>query len=185
MQRGKQGDPGYDVVMKVVSVNTSAGGIPKLPREKLHVSTAGLDGDGHDHESHRKPTQAVCMIDLEILESMTGEGYDLAPGALGENLTLEGARIQMCALGDRVCFSSGLELEITKVRTPCYVLDSISPELKRILWNRSGMYGKVLVEGSITTGDTLTIERAGSGERPALREVPAGSTDGATLLPWS
>jgi len=84
-----------------------------------------------------------------------------------------------------VRFSSGLELEITKVRTPCYVLDSISPELKRILWNRSGMYGKVLTEGSIATGDTLTIEQAGTGERPALREVPAGSTDGAGLLPWS
>jgi MOSC domain-containing protein YiiM len=171
--------------MKVVSVNTSPGGIPKLPREELHVSTSGLDGDGHDHESHRKPTQAVCMIDLEILESMTGEGHDLPPGALGENLTLEGARIQMCALGDRVRFSSGLELEITKVRTPCYVLDSISPELKHILWNRSGMYGKVLVEGTVAAGDTLSIDPVGTGERPAVREVPEGSTDGAKMLPWS
>jgi MOSC domain-containing protein YiiM len=171
--------------MKIISVNTSPGGIPKLPRERLHVSTAGLEGDGHDHESHRSPTQAVCMIDNEILESMRDEGFELAPGALGENLTLEGVRIQMCALGDRIRFSSGLELEITKVRTPCYVLDSISPELKRILWNRSGMYGKVLVEGTVAAGDTLTIETIGSGERPALREVPAGSIDGSSLLPWS
>ena len=59
------------------------------------------------------------MIDVEILRSMKDEGFDLGPGALGENLTLEGARIQDCALGDRVVFSSDLELEITKVRTPC------------------------------------------------------------------
>lgn len=170
--------------MKVISVNTSPGGIPKLPRERLQVSTSGLEGDGHDHESHRTPLQAVCMIDVEILRSMEAEGFELEPGALGENLTLEGARIQNCALGDRVRFSSGLELEITKVRTPCYVLDSISPELKRILWNRSGMYGKVLVEGTIEAGDTLSIEPTGTGQRPALREVPAGSIDGAGLLPW-
>ena len=171
--------------MKVISVNTSPGGIPKLPRERLHVSTAGLEGDGHDHESHRSPNQAVCMIDVEILHSMKDEGFDLGPGTLGENLTLEDVRIQDCALGDLVRFSSGLQLEITKVRTPCYVLDSISPELKRILWNRSGMYGKGLVEGTIESGDTVTIDRVGTGERPALRRVPAGSIDGASMLPWS
>ena len=171
--------------MKIISVNTSPGGIPKLPRERLQVTTSGLEGDGHDHESHRSPTQAVCMIDVEILRSMKDEGFDLEPGALGENLTLEGVRIQDCALGDLIRFSSGLELEITKVRTPCYVLDSISPELKRILWNRSGMYGQVLVEGTVEAGDTLTIERAGTGERPAVRKVPKGSIDGASMLPWS
>ena len=116
---------------------------------------------------------------------MKDEGFDLGPGTLGENLTLEDVRIQDCALGDLVRFSSGLQLEITKVRTPCYVLDSISPELKRILWNRSGMYGKVLVEGTIESGDTVTIDRVGTGERPALRRVPAGSIDGASMLPWS
>ena len=170
--------------MKIISVNTSPGGIPKLPRGRLQVSTAGLDGDGHDHASHRSPLQAVCMIDVEILRSMKDEGFDLEPGALGENLTLEGARIQDCALGDRVVFSSGLELEITKVRTPCYVLDSISPELKRILWNRSGMYGKVLVEGTVRgrhAGHRTTRDRATA----RVREVPAGSIDGATMLPWS
>ena len=171
--------------MKIISVNTSPGGIPKLPRERLRVTRGGLDGDGHDHESHRSPNQAVCMIDMEILESMRVEGFDLGPGALGENLTLEGVRIQECALGDLVRFSGGLELEITKVRTPCYVLDSISPELKRIMWNRSGMYGKVLVEGTVAAGDTLTIEPVGTGDRPALRRVPKGSIDGSSMLPWS
>lgn len=125
------------------------------------------------------------MIDLEILESMHEEGFELPPGALGENLTLSGVRVQECALGDRLRFSSGLEIEITKVRTPCYVLDSISPELKRIMWNRSGMYAKVLVEGTIAQGDEVEVTRCGAGPRPALREVPEGSVDGAALLPWA
>jgi MOSC domain-containing protein YiiM len=149
------------------------------------VTTAGLDGDGHDHESHRKASQAVCMIDVEILESMKVEGFELASGALGENLTLSGVRVQDCALGDRLSFPSGLEIEITKVRTPCYVLDSISPELKRIMWNRSGMYAKVLVEGTIAPGDTVELETRGGEPRPALREVPENAVDGAALLPWA
>ena len=171
--------------MQVIAVNTSPGGIPKLPREKLMVSTPGLEGDGHNHESHRSPMQAVCMIDVEILESMKKEGFDLPPGAIGENLTLSGVRVQDCALGDRLRFSSGLEIEITKVRTPCYILDSISPELKRIMWNRSGMYAKVITEGTIAPGDTVEVETCGDDPRPAVRDVPEGSIDGASLLPWA
>ena len=171
--------------MQVVSVNTSEGGIPKPPRESAFVSTAGLDGDGHDHESHRSPLQAVSMIDGEILDSLRDEGFDLAPGDLGENLTLRGVRIQECALGDRVRFSSGLELEITKVRTPCYVLDSISTEFKRILWNRCGMYGRVFNEATISPGDSVEVSSCGEEPRPALRTVPEGCVDGASLLPWT
>jgi len=171
--------------MKVISINTSPGGIPKLPHDSIMVRTPGLEGDGHDHESHRTPTQAVCMIDLEILESMKNEGHDLPPGAIGENLTLSGVKVQECALGDRLRFPSGLEIEITKVRTPCYILDSISPELKRIMWNRSGMYASVLVEGTVSVGDPVEVERCGDGPRPALRDVPEGALDGSTLLPWA
>ena len=125
------------------------------------------------------------MIDVEVLESMKDEGFDLPPGAMGENLTLSGVRIQDCALGDRLRFPSGLGIEITKVRTPCYVLDSISPELKRIMWNRSGMYAKVLTEGTVAAGDTVELETCGGEPRPAVRDVPEGAVDGATLLPWA
>lgn len=153
--------------MQIESVNTSVGGIPKLPHATRHVSFSGLEGDGHDHECHRSPRQAVCMIDVEIVEA---EG--LTPGALGENLTLRGADLQSRGLGDRLHFPSGLELEITKVRTPCFVLDSISSDLKRTMWNRIGMYAKVLTEGTVAPGDSFEVLEVGPGPRPAVREEP-------------
>ena len=167
--------------MHVVSINTSPGGIPKLPHDTCMVTTAGLLGDGHNHEKHRSPNQAVSMLDLEILEAIKDEGHDLVPGALGENLTLSGAAIQMCALGDRLVFPSGLELEISKVRNPCYVLDQISTELKRTMWNRLGIYARVTKEGLVQQGDEFEVIRDGAGPRPAVREVPEGCVDGTTF----
>jgi len=157
--------------MHIQSINTSPGGIPKHPHPERRVAEAGLEGDGHDHESHRTPLQAVCMIDIEIIEE---EG--LPPGALGENLTLQGANLQSRGLGDRLHFANGLELEITKVRTPCYILDSISPTLKETMWNRIGMYAKVLKEGTVTQGESFEILEIGPGPRPALRDVPPRNT---------
>ena len=165
--------------MHVVSVNISSGGIPKIPHPTLQVNFAGLEGDGHNHEKHRSPVQAVSLIDIELLESMAKEGHSLRPGELGENLTCSGAALQLRGLGDLIQFSSGLELRITKVRTPCYVLDEISTDLKRVMWNRIGLYAEVTKEGMVAPGDEFTIIESGPGPRPAVREVPKGSVDGA------
>ncbi len=165
--------------MHVVSVNISSGGIPKIPHPHLQVDIGGLRGDGHNHEKHRSPVQAVSLIDIELLESMAEEGHHLAPGELGENLTCKGASLQMRGLGDLIQFPSGLELRITKVRTPCYVLDDISTDLKRIMWNRIGLYAEVTQEGMVHIGDEFKIIETGSGPRPAIRAVPQGSFDGA------
>ena len=165
--------------MQVVSVNISPGGIPKIGQPGCQVDVGGLVGDGHNHEKHRSPQQAVSMIDLELLNAMQAEGFEFEPGDLGENLTLSGAALQERGIGDCLLFENGLELEITKVRTPCYVLDSISPELKRIMWNRIGMYARVKTPGFVRVGDAFEILELGPGPRPAVRKVPDGAVDGA------
>ena len=166
----------------VDSINLSPGGIPKRPVESIEVSDAGLLGDGHDHEKHRTPVQAISLIDLELLEAIAEEtGIPLAPGDLGENLTVAGVGAQLLTAGDRLVFDGGVALEITRVRPPCYVLDSISPEFKRILWNRIGMYARVLEPGMLAAGAKITAERSGDGPRPLVRVPGAGCADGAAF----
>lgn len=166
----------------VDSINLSPGGIPKRPVESIEVSDAGLLGDGHDHEKHRTPVQAISLIDLELLEAIADEtGIPLAPGDLGENLTVAGVGVQLLTAGDRLFFDGGVALEITRVRPPCYVLDSISPEFKRILWNRIGMYARVLEPGMLAAGAKITAERSGDGPRPLVRVPGAGCVDGAAF----
>ena len=46
------------------------------------------------------------------------------------------------------------------------------------------MYAKVLLEGTVSPGDTIELDSCGDEPRPALRDVPENAIDGAALLPW-
>jgi MOSC domain-containing protein YiiM len=145
------------MIAQVVSINISKGGIPKLPVESIRLTSAGLEGDGHNHAKHNTPVQAVCLQDLEKLAELSEVGYRLKPGEAGENLTVRGLNVNGLPIGTILNFSSGVVLEITKVRNPCYVMDAIDPRLKVDSLGRHGMYAKVIKEGVFHTGDTIEV----------------------------
>lgn len=149
----------------VVSVNISGGGIPKTPVPEAQITLRGLAGDAHDHDKHNTPMQAVSLIDEEDLDDLRREGFDVFPGATGENITVRGLNVDALAVGDRLVFSGdggrgGVELELTKQRKPCYVLDAIDPRLKEVIVGRCGYLTKVLVEGTLRPGETVQVVRA-------------------------
>lgn len=139
----------------ILAVNISPGGIPKRPIDVGRVTADGIAGDGHDHEKHNTPLQAICLIDAEDLDDLRREGFDVEPGAMGENLTVRGLDVDELAPGDRLRLSGGVELEYTKKRTPCYVLDQISPQLKKAVVGRCGGYAKVVTAGEVRPGETI------------------------------
>ena len=144
-----------EAVGRVVAVNISPGGIPKHPLEVGVVRTPGIVGDGHNHDKHNTPMQALSLFDTADLEAVKAEGYPLEPGAIGENVTIDGMDVDGLQIGDRLRFSGGVEIEITKYRKPCYVLDEIDPTLKKTLVGRCGVYAKVLTEGELRPGEML------------------------------
>ena len=142
---------------KIISINISTGGIPKLPVPSARVTSSGLEGDGHNHEKHRDPVQAVSVQDIEKLEELKDEGYPVLPGATGENLSVKGLNVNALPLGAVLKFADGVVLELTRVRKPCYVLDSIDPRLKDDIAGRCGVYAKVLREGTFTAGESIEV----------------------------
>ena len=149
---------------QVISVNVSTGGIPKLPVTVGRVTTTGLDGDAHDHEKHNTPLQAISLLDAEDLDDLREEGFDVGPGVLGENLTVGGLDADALRPGDRLRLSGGVELEYTKVRKPCFVLDAVNPRLKEVMVGRCGGYARVITAGEIRPGETIDV-RHGAAEQ--------------------
>ncbi len=143
----------------IVAVNISGGGIPKLPVASAHVTRAGLAGDRHDHDKHNTPLQAVSILDAEDIDDLRSEGFAVAPGATGENMTVRGLDVDALDLGDRLHLSGGVRLELTKRRKPCYVLDAIDPELRNVIAGRCGFYAKVIEEGAVRPGETIAVSR--------------------------
>ena len=143
---------------RIVSINISQGGIPKLPVPSITLTVTGLAVDGHNHAKHYSPLQAVCIQDLEKLKELNAGGYALSPGQAGENLTVEDLHVNSLPLGTVLKFSGGVVLEISKVRKPCYVMDSISPQLKLDAVDQHGMYAKVIQEGVLHVDDSIEIQ---------------------------
>ena len=51
---------------RVLQVNISPGGVPKLPVERAWVGELGLGGDRHHHDTvHGGPHRAVALLAIE------------------------------------------------------------------------------------------------------------------------
>lgn len=157
-----------DNIARVVSINISKGGIPKNPVGTVFIRTGGLEGDGHNHDKHYRPMQAVSLQDLERLNELRAEGYELYPGATGENVTVANLDVNALPLGTRLEFDGGVVIELSKVRTPCYVLDSIDPKLKEDIVGRCGFYASVIKEGMLSTGEAIQVVSIGYGKEAGM-----------------
>lgn len=140
---------------RIVAVCISAGGIPKTPVPSAHLDFAGFAGDGHEHEKHIRPDRAVLIQDEERLEEFRREGFALAPGSLGENLTVRGLNVQGMAPGTRLRIEDGPLLELSEPRRPCFVLDQIDPRLQSVVAGRCGYLARVVEPGSASAGKRI------------------------------
>lgn len=76
---------------RVHQINTSKGGVPKLPIDHAVVGDRGIIGDKQaDRVHHGHPEQALCLFSLEVIEKSRSESHPIVPGSAGENLTVSG-----------------------------------------------------------------------------------------------
>ena len=152
--------------MKIHSLNISNGGVPKLAVERCEVRSRGLAGDRQrDRRYHGGPERAVSLYSLELIEALTAEGHAIAPGALGENLTVAGADWSRMTPGT-VVEAGQVVLEFTSYAAPCanlrpYFSDgrfARVAEKQHPGWSR--LYARVLRPGTLTVGDTVEIRPA-------------------------
>lgn len=149
----------------VVSVNTSPGGVPKLPIAGTVIRRGGLDGDRQaDREHHGGPFQAVCLYSIEAIERIAAEGHQAFPGAYGENLTLAGIDWLRLRSGQRLRIGDdGLVLELTDDATPCSKQAHwfIGGAIARLSIQRfpedARWYARTIEEGPVAPGDAVTL----------------------------
>jgi MOSC domain-containing protein YiiM len=148
----------------IVQISVSSGGVPKRAVEAAHVTTSGVEGDAHrDLEHHGGPDRAVCLYAREALSALVAEGHPVAPGTLGENVTIEGLDWSKVVPGTRVRLGSEVVLEITRYTSPCVNIKAAfaGGDFGRISQKRhpgwSRVYARVVSEGAIRTGDPARL----------------------------
>jgi len=127
------------------------------------VSEEGLDGDRHrDLRFHGGPDRAVCLFSLEIIEALQREGHAVAPGTIGENLTVAG--LDWSLMVPDACVDVGeVQLQLTRYTTPCANIAAsfIGHDSSRVAqkvhpgWSR--LLARVLKAGVVRVGDPVVV----------------------------
>lgn len=153
-------------------------GIFKQPVEgPVAVRPMGLAGDEQaDPSVHGGLSKAVYAYPAEhypfwqtVRAQAQAAGWDdaLAPGALGENLTLQGLVESQVFIGDVLCFAD-CELAVSEPRFPCFKFNAamgFNQAAKLMAQNAwCGFYLAVRVPGSLRAGESFEL-------RPGPREV--------------
>ena len=142
-------------------------GLPKARVGSALVTRAGIEGDYnvYRHEERQDDAdQALLIVPIETISELNSEGWPVKPGDLGENFTTRGIPYQSFCVG-KVFAAGGLRFQISKACDPCdnlyllsYVGASKGPGFLKVMLGRRGWYARVLREGRVKTGDSLTEE---------------------------
>jgi MOSC domain-containing protein YiiM len=160
---------------QVISVNTGravkagwAGRVQRTAIEKhpadgaVHVGRLGLDGDEQaDLENHGGPEQAIYVYAREDLDWWAGQlSRAVRDGLFGENITTAGLDVTNALIGERWRLGTA-EVQVTSCRIPCGTFRSWTGEkgwVKRFAQaGRPGAYLRVLAEGIVRPGSTVTV----------------------------
>ncbi len=119
------------------------------------VEGKGLSGDAAFGTTRRQ----VLVIDAETLRA-----FDLSPGAVRENITLEGIRLQGLRRGSRLHIDD-VVLLISGDCTPCDYIDGLRPGLRKEMAGKRGVLAQVERGGILAVGSSVRLE--------AMEDVPA------------
>jgi MOSC domain-containing protein YiiM len=151
-------------VGRIVQISISPGGVPKLPVDAARITLDGLEGDAHrDREHHGGPDRAVCVYSMDAIRALVAEGHTVAPGTLGENVTVEGLPWTSVEPGTRLLLGVAVLLEVTRYTSPCFNIKAafVGGEFARVSQKRhpgwSRVYTRVLRAGTIRTGDPAAL----------------------------
>ncbi|MET9603447.1 MOSC domain-containing protein [Streptomyces sp. NPDC006512] len=137
----------------------------------------GVEGDVHagvtvKHRSRvaQDPTQPnlrqVHLIHRELFDEVAGQGFEVAPGELGENVTTQGIDLLALPTGTLLTLGEEAVVEVTGLRNPCLQIDNFrSGLLKQVvgrdeegrLVRKAGIMAVVHRGGTIRPGDTITV----------------------------
>lgn len=148
---------------RIVQISVSPGGVPKTAIPAAWVTTEGLEGDSHRYRHHGGQERAVCLYSIEAIECLRTEGHSIAPGRIGENVTVKGLDWSAVLPGRRVLLGERVLLEVTRYTTPCQTISGVfkGGDIARVSqktrpgWSR--VYARVLAEGLIRRDDPVRL----------------------------
>ncbi len=149
---------------RLLQVNVSDGGVPKVPIPAARINRDGVEGDRQRADTvHGGPHRAVSILGIEAIRRVAAEGHPIAPGTTGENLTIEGFDVSTLAIGTRLAIGDEVIVEISKPTNPCRTIRHSFTDRRfgrlsiRAHPTDSRVYARVVREGTVRAGDRIRL----------------------------
>jgi MOSC domain-containing protein YiiM len=118
------------------------------------VSGCGLEGDRHYRPDGQRPGGAITLIEAEVLEDVGLTGLQSRRQVVVRGVRLNDLVGRRFRLGE-------IECEGVEICEPCLHLQSLTrPGIIEDLKHRGGLNADLLTSGTISVGDTVTLEPA-------------------------
>ena len=132
----------------------------------VHAGTTVRHRSRVARDPSRPNLRQVHLIPAELHEGLATRGFDVAPGAMGENVTTRGIDLLALGRGTRLHLGHDAVVEVTGLRNPCAQLDRLAPGLMAAVIDRdadgalvrkAGIMGVVIAGGIVARGDHIVV----------------------------
>ena len=144
------------------------------------VEGLGVAGDAHlgvtvQHLSRKKKypdmpnLRQVHLIQAELFDELAGKGFAVAPGELGENVTVRGIDLLGLSEGAVLALGAAARVRVTGLRNPCVQIDRFQRGLMAAtletapdgaLVRKCGVMTVVVRGGVVRAGDDVRLAAA-------------------------
>jgi MOSC domain-containing protein YiiM len=142
------------------------------------VEGLGVEGDAHlgvtvKHRSRvaKDPTvpnlRQVHLIHAELIDELRAQGFEMAPGKMGENVTTRGVDLLGLPTGTQLRLGDAAVVEVTGLRNPCHQLNGLQMGLMAATLDRdaegnlvrkAGIMAVVIAGGEVRPGDGIAVD---------------------------
>ena len=131
---------------------------PKKGTEKVNIEKGnlienyGLENDAHAGDWHRQ----ISLLSYDKVEDFRSKGADVADGAFGENILVEGIDFKLLPVKTRLACNEVI-LEITQIGKECHSHCNIYQQVGDCIMPREGVFAIVVHGGQISVGDVMEV----------------------------
>ena len=142
-----------------VCISEKKGTQKKNIHEARFIEDWGIENDAHAGKWHRQ----VSLLSADRINEFRARGAEVADGAFGENLIVEGFDFKSLPVG--TVFQCGdVVLEMTQIGKECHSHCEIYKVMGDCIMPLEGVFTKVLHGGVIREGDEMTILKMGEAQ---------------------
>jgi MOSC domain-containing protein YiiM len=140
------------IVTKPQNASAEAMAYMRVPAESALLEVGhGIKGDVKGSTGSRQ----INIMSAEVVRQLADEGYNTVPGALGEQLVIDGIHLEPLQPGTLIKIGSEAVIEVVKLRTGCSKFERYQGRPQSETVGRLGIMARVKTGGAIKVGDAV------------------------------